>query len=105
MAWWALQEAARHLVLLRLRSAWGGPAQTLAGLEAGIRHWLRPESQQHPEAPRQLLDFLGALERNIHSAAQGSIDRTDPQQAALEFFVSNRKASHLALLPRQMHQV
>ena len=44
-----------------------------------------------------LMEFIGALERNIHSAAEGSVERPQLPQSVLAFFVANRKAGILWL--------
>ena len=57
-AWWAVQEAAKQCVALRLRTHLGGPAQTLAALEQAVlaavaalqqeQPLLQPQAQQAP---------------------------------------------------------
>lgn len=98
LAWWAVQEAAKNVTLSRLRTPFGSPTEFFATLEKGLQQALTVSAEtQHADpypAYRDawlLLEFIDALERNIHSAAEGSVERPQLPQAVLAFFVANQR--------------
>ncbi|CAL8462813.1 g2346 [Coccomyxa elongata] len=103
-ACWAAQESARQCVAARMRTHYGGPAQTFAALEAGLQTRLARAqtsgSVQQEGAATELqstwllLDFMMALERQIQAACEGSCSLPLPPPPALSFFTvaKNRKA-------------
>ena len=104
LAWWAVQEAAKNVTLSRLRTPFGSPTDLFASLEEGLQQALAVSAQtQHadPFPAHQdawlLLEFIDALERNIHSAAEGSVERSQLPQPVLAFFVANCKACQLPM--------
>lgn len=112
-AWWAVQEAGKHCVASRLRTHWGGPAQTLAALERALQaaagqlqleappaedQGARPESgaaaghSEQRQAAALLLLFAHALEQGVTAAASGSgASRAAAPQPAVAFFAANAK--------------
>ena len=107
-AWWAVQEAARHCVSARLRTHFGNPTQTFAALERALQHALtaptadagaptadagRLPGHMFPayQSAWLLLEFMGALERNVHNAYEGSLERESLPAPVLAFFTANRK--------------
>ena len=109
-AWWAVQEAARHCVSARLRTHFGNPTQTFAALERALQHALTAPtadaSAPTADAGRSpgrmfpayrsvwlLLEFMGALERNVHNAYEGGLERESLPAPVLAFFTANRKVS------------
>jgi len=110
-AWWAVQEAAKHLVLSRLRTHFGNPSQTFAALEKALQHSLAPPRREpHPLTTGVegrlhkrchawlLLEFMEAIERNVHNAFEGSLQRQKVPQGVMAFFSANRKVG--AVLPQ-----
>ncbi|XP_058069212.1 uncharacterized protein LOC131218594 isoform X2 [Magnolia sinica] len=105
-AWWAIQEAARHCISVRLRTNLGGPTQTFAALERmllDVAHVLQLDSEQnegnlnissssaHLLPMRLLLDFVEALKKNVYNAYDGSsVLPCAPRQSSL-FFRANKK--------------
>ena len=105
-AWWAVQEAARHCVSARLRTHFGNPTQTFAALERALQHALTaptadagaPTADAGRTFPTYrsvwlLLEFMGALERNIHNAYEGGLERESLPAPVQAFFTTNRKVS------------
>jgi PI-3-kinase-related kinase SMG-1 len=92
-AWWAVQEAAKHLVLSRLRTHFGNPSQTFAGLERALQHSLgtRADSALEHQSAWLLLEFMDAIERSVHNAFEGSLQRHKLPQGVMAFFSANRK--------------
>ncbi|XP_019057389.1 PREDICTED: uncharacterized protein LOC104807342 [Tarenaya hassleriana] len=106
-AWWAVQEAAKFCVATRLRTNFGGPAQTFAALERmllDITHVLQVESKQtdgsinivgssgaHLLPMRLLLDFVEALKKNVYNAYEGSAVLPSATPQSVLFFRANRK--------------
>ena len=107
-AWWVVQEAARQLVAARLRTPLGTPAELFAALERGLQQTLTASSDLHRaeggaldlysshQRAWLLLGFMAALERNVQSAAEGSVERTAQSQPVIAFFAANRKV-HVCL--------
>lgn len=120
--WQVTQEVAKQLVSTRLRSPWGAPTALFAALEKGLHQALL--ASEHPDLAEKgpekrdfkdplyahhrcwlLLEFIDALERNIHNAAEGAVERTQPPQPVLVFFVANQKASHLCSWPSKFQTI
>ncbi|KAH7438500.1 hypothetical protein KP509_04G017600 [Ceratopteris richardii] len=103
-AWWAIQEAAWHCVVVRLRTHLGGPTQTFGVLERmllDVVQSLQADNTQREAgtgAPsiqllpmRLLLEFVDALKKNIHNASEGSLILPNPSPASIQFFHANKK--------------
>ncbi|GAV75069.1 PI3_PI4_kinase domain-containing protein/FATC domain-containing protein [Cephalotus follicularis] len=106
-AWWAIQEAARYCVAMRLRTSLGGPTQTFAALERmllDIAHVLQLDSEQndgglsllgssgaHLLPMRLLLDFVEALKKNVYNAYEGSVVLPSSTRQSTLFFRANKK--------------
>ncbi len=104
-AWWAVQEAAKHLVAVRLRTHHGGPAQTLAALERAVQAAASRLQQDgagngspasvpagRQQAAMLLLLFVHALEQGVScAAAGGGSSRAEAPQPAATFFAANAK--------------
>ncbi|KAL5855729.1 hypothetical protein ACOSQ4_005531 [Xanthoceras sorbifolium] len=106
-AWWAIQEAARFCIAMRLRTNLGGPTQTFAALERmllDIAHVLQLDSEQidgnlsiigssgtHLLPMRLLLDFVEALKKNVYNAYEGSAVLPPATRQSSLFFRSNKK--------------
>ncbi|KAG7583959.1 FATC domain [Arabidopsis suecica] len=106
-AWWAVHEAARFCVSTRLRTNFGGPAQTFAALERmllDITTVLQVDSQQtdgtlnilgssgaHLLPMRLLLDFVEALKKNVYNAYEGTAVLSSAPPQSVLFFRANRK--------------
>ncbi|KAK1275660.1 Serine/threonine-protein kinase TOR [Acorus gramineus] len=104
--WWAIHEAARHCVTIRLRTNLGGPTQTFAALERmllDIPHVLQLDAE-HSEGNlnigssnarllpmRLLLEFLEALKKNVYNAYEGSSIIPSATQQSSMFFRANKK--------------
>lgn len=86
----------------RLRTVFGTPSEFFASLEKALQQALTPS--QAPESQHGnddlfeshqrcwlLLEFVDALERNIHAAAHGSVERSLPGQSAMSFLTANHK--------------
>ncbi|KAL1529840.1 hypothetical protein AB1Y20_000771 [Prymnesium parvum] len=94
--WWAGLEGARFLVASRLRSPYGGPAQTFEGLERMLQAVLAPGDPPSPNAKSResallLLHTLEHLERQIQNAFAGSLALPPPPRQARLFFLNNRR--------------
>ena len=97
--WWAGLEGARFLVVARLRSPYGGPAQTFESLERMLQAALSPEAagdtpsatRASRERTRLLLHTFEHLERQIHNAYAGSLALAPPPRQASVFFLNNRR--------------
>uniref|UniRef100_A0A7N0T1F2 non-specific serine/threonine protein kinase n=1 Tax=Kalanchoe fedtschenkoi TaxID=63787 RepID=A0A7N0T1F2_KALFE len=106
-AFWAIHEASRYCILMRLRTNLGGPTQTFAALERmllDIVHAMQIDTEQqegnmniigssgaHLLPMRLLLDFVEALKKNVFNAYEGSIIlEPAPRQSSL-FFRANKK--------------
>ena len=88
------------MTLSRLRAPFGSPTELFATLEKGLQQALTMSSEAQQTEPYPayhgawlLLEFVDALERNIQSAADGSVERPQLPQSVLAFYVANRKAS------------
>lgn len=88
------------MVLARLRTSFGNPTQTLALLERALQQALATPQRKDPSelyySHRHawlLLEFIDAVERNIHNAAEGAVDRQEPSPPVMAFFAGNRKVS------------
>ena len=107
-AWWSVMEAARSLVNSRLRSPFGGPAQTFEGLDrmlssalpaadksAGNGNGSGPNGggadASSLERLRLILSSLEQLERQVHSACDGSLALPPPPKATKLFFLNNKR--------------
>lgn len=106
-AWWAVHEAARFCVSTRLRTNFGGPAQTFAALERmllDITTVLQVDSEQtdgslnivgssgaHLLPMRLLLDFVEALKKNVYNAYEGTAVLSSALPQSVLFFRANRK--------------
>ncbi|KAL1200865.1 Serine/threonine-protein kinase TOR [Cardamine amara subsp. amara] len=106
-AWWAVHEAARFCVSTRLRTNFGGPAQTFATLERmllDITTVLQVDSEQtdgtmnivgssgaHLLPMRLLLDFVEALKKNVYNAYEGTAVLSSVLPQSSMFFRANRK--------------
>ena len=106
-AWWAVQEAARYCIAMRLRTNLGGPTQTFAALERmllDIADVLQLDSDQidgnlsiigssgtHLRPMRLLLDFVEALKKNVYNAYEGSAILPPANRQSLMFFGANKK--------------
>lgn len=106
-AWWAVQEAARYCIAMRLRTNLGGPTQTFAALERmllDIAHVLQLDSEQidgnlsiigssgtHLLPMRLLLDFVEALKKNVYNAYEGSAILPPANRQSSMFFRANKK--------------
>ncbi|KAM6559139.1 hypothetical protein CsatA_028378 [Cannabis sativa] len=106
-AWWAIHEAARYCIALRLRTNLGGPTQTFAALERmllDISHLLQLDNEQndgnlsmigasgaHLLPMRLLLDFVEALKKNVYNAYEGSIVLPLASHSSSLFFRANKK--------------
>ncbi|XP_062092419.1 uncharacterized protein LOC133798215 [Humulus lupulus] len=105
--WWAIHEAARYCIGLRLRTNLGGPTQTFAALERmllDISHLLQLDNEQndgnlsmigasgaHLLPMRLLLDFVEALKKNVYNAYEGSIVLPLASRSSSLFFRANKK--------------
>ncbi|XP_042417816.1 serine/threonine-protein kinase SMG1-like isoform X2 [Zingiber officinale] len=103
--WWAIHEAARHCVALRLRTNLGGPTQTFADLERmllDIPNVLLLDAEQsdskyiaqsnaHLLTMRLLLDFVEALKKNVYNAYEGSFIFPPCTRQSSIFFRANKK--------------
>ncbi|PON53043.1 Serine/threonine protein kinase [Trema orientale] len=106
-AWWAVHEAARYCIALRLRTNLGGPTQTFAALERmllDIAHLLQLDNEQtdgnlsmigasraHLLPMRLLLDFVEALKKNVYNAYEGSVVLPLASRSSSLFFRANKK--------------
>ncbi|KAK9176984.1 hypothetical protein WN944_029003 [Citrus x changshan-huyou] len=106
-AWWAVQEAARYCIAMRLRTNLGGPTQTFAALERmllDIADVLQLDSDQidgnlsiigssgtHLRPMRLLLDFVEALKKNVYNAYEGSAILPPANRHSSMFFGANKK--------------
>ena len=96
-AWWSVMEAARNLVNSRLRSPFGGPAQTFEGLDRMLSSALPTDKAaggldaSSLERLRLILHSLEQLERQIHNACDGSLALPPPAKTARLFFLNNRR--------------
>ncbi|KAL5562538.1 hypothetical protein UlMin_032285 [Ulmus minor] len=106
-AWWAIHEAARYCIVMRLRTNLGGPTQTFAALERmllDIAHLLQLDNEQndgklsmtgasgaHVLPMRLLLDFVEALKKNVYNAYEGSVVLQAAPRPSSLFFRANRK--------------
>lgn len=106
-AWWAIHEAARFCIAMRLRTNLGGPTQTFAALERmllDIAHLLQLDSEQtdgnlsmvgssgaHLLPMRLLLDFVEALKKNVYNAYEGSAVLPSTTRQSSLFFRANKK--------------
>lgn len=106
-AWWAVHEAARYCIAVRLRTNLGGPTQTFAALERmllDIAHVLQLDSEQidgnlsiigssgtHLLPMRLLLDFVEALKKNVYNAYEGSAVLPPANRQSSLFFRANKK--------------
>lgn len=106
-AWWAVHEAARFCIAMRLRTNLGGPTQTFAALERmllDIAHLLQLDSEQtdgnlsmigssgaHLLPMRLLLDFVEALKKNVYNAYEGSAVLPSATRQSSLFFRANKK--------------
>ena len=97
-AWWSVMESARHLVFSRLRSPFGGPAQTFEGLDRMLTSALPSEGAKGDAAAlerlRLILHALEHLERQIHNACDGSIALPSAPKSSRVFFMNNRRVCH-----------
>ncbi|EXB63651.1 Serine/threonine-protein kinase SMG1 [Morus notabilis] len=106
-AWWAIHEAARYCISMRLRTNLGGPTQTFAALERmllDIAHLLQLDNEQndgnlsmigasgaHLLPMRLLLDFVQALKKNVYNAYEGSVLLPLSTRSSSLFFRANKK--------------
>lgn len=106
-AWWAVHEAARYCISLRLRTNLGGPTQTFAALERmllDVAHLLQLDNEQndgnlsmigasgaHLLPMRLLLDFVEALKKNVYNAYEGSVVLPLASRSSSLFFRANKK--------------
>eukprot|EP00268_Persea_americana_P051260 TRINITY_DN5646_c0_g1_i2.p1 TRINITY_DN5646_c0_g1~~TRINITY_DN5646_c0_g1_i2.p1 ORF type:complete len:2244 (-),score=400.81 TRINITY_DN5646_c0_g1_i2:4866-11339(-) len=105
-AWWAIHEAARHCINMRLRTNLGGPTQTFAALERmllDIAHVLQLDTEQnegklnvgaarvHLLPMRLMLDFVEALKKNVYNAYEGSSVLPCVARQSSLFFRANKK--------------
>ncbi|KAG9455066.1 hypothetical protein H6P81_007970 [Aristolochia fimbriata] len=105
-AWWAIHEAARYCITVRLRTNLGGPTQTFAALERmllDVAHVLKVEaelnegnlnigsSSAHLLPMRLLLDFVEALKKNVYNAYDGSFVLPSVTRQSSLFFRANKK--------------
>ncbi|KAJ7561858.1 hypothetical protein O6H91_03G044300 [Diphasiastrum complanatum] len=105
-AWWAVNEAARHCITVKLRTHLGGPTQTFAAIERillEIPQQVQTELGQREgfSSPsisnlqllpmRLLLEFVEGLQKNIYNAYEGSVILPTPQPASVLFFRANKK--------------
>lgn len=105
-AWWAIHEAARHCINVRLRTNLGGPTQTFAALEhmlLDIAHVLQLDTEQnegnlnlgaarvHLLPMRLMLDFVEALKKNVYNAYEGSSVLPCAARQSSLFFRANKK--------------
>ncbi|XP_068658136.1 uncharacterized protein [Aristolochia californica] len=105
-AWWAIHEAARYCITVRLRTNLGGPTQTFAALERmllDVAHVLKVEAEQnegnlnigsssaHLLPMRLLLDFVEALKKNVYNAYDGSFVLPSVTRQSSLFFRANKK--------------
>jgi hypothetical protein len=97
--WWGGAEAARFLVHARLRSPFGGPAQTFEGMEKMLTAALPAGGAGGPgavsgaslERLRLLLHTFEQLERQVTNACDGSLALPPPPNAARLFFANNQR--------------
>ncbi|XP_078430572.1 uncharacterized protein LOC144702411 [Wolffia australiana] len=104
--WWSIHEAARHCVGLRLRTNFGGPAQTFAALERMLLDvsqvlLLENEHKQsdsntgfsriHLLPMRLLLNFVESFKKNVYNAYEGSYILPCPSRQSSLFFRANKK--------------
>jgi PI-3-kinase-related kinase SMG-1 len=108
-AWWAVQEASRHCITVRLRTHLGGPTQTFAALERmlldvpqicqtdggqrdGVGSSTASSSSSFQLLPmRLLLEFVESLKKNMYNAYEGSAVLPSAPSSSTLFFRSNRK--------------
>ncbi|XP_059647736.1 uncharacterized protein LOC132294033 [Cornus florida] len=106
-AWWAIHEAARYCITMRLRTNLGGPTQTFAALERmllDIAHVLQLDAEQsdgninivgssyaHLLPMRLLLDFVESLKKNVYNAYDGSTVLPCASRQSSLFFRANKK--------------
>ncbi|CAN8270818.1 unnamed protein product [Cochlearia groenlandica] len=106
-AWWAVHEAARFCISTRLRTNFGGPAQTFAAIERmllDITTVVQVNSEQtdgslkivgtsgaHLLPMRLLLDFVEALKKNVYNAYEGTAVLSSALPQSVQFFRANRK--------------
>ncbi|CAM8907066.1 unnamed protein product [Rhodiola kirilowii] len=106
-AFWAIHEASRYCILMRLRTNLGGPTQTFAALERmllDILHVMQIDTDQregnlnivglsgaHLLPMRLLLDFVEALKRNVFNAYEGSVILAPVPRQSSMFFRANKK--------------
>ncbi|EEF43338.1 conserved hypothetical protein [Ricinus communis] len=106
-AWWAIQEAARYCIAMRLRTNLGGPTQTFAALERmllDIAHVLQLDIEQNDGnlnligssgarllPMRLLLEFVEALKKNVYNAYEGSAILPSVTRQSSLFFRANKK--------------
>ncbi|KAH7664951.1 Non-specific serine/threonine protein kinase protein [Dioscorea alata] len=102
--WWSIHEAARQCVALRLRTNFGGAAQTFAALERmllDIPNTLLLDTEQsestlgsssaHLLPMRLLLDFVEALKKEVYNAYEGSSLLPSSTRQSSLFFRANKK--------------
>ncbi|WOK92232.1 serine/threonine-protein kinase SMG1-like isoform X1 [Canna indica] len=103
--WWSIHEAARHCIVLRLRTNLGGPTQTFAALERmllDVPNVLLLDAEQgdskyiassnsHLLPMRLLLDFVEALKKNVYNAYEGSFILPPCTRQSSLFFRANKK--------------
>ncbi|GAB4817948.1 hypothetical protein N2152v2_004994 [Parachlorella kessleri] len=96
-ATFVVHEAARQFVAARLKTHFGGPAQTLAALEQGLQRLAAGHAVEKASAANHLLpswlflEFLHSLEQGVFNAYEGSVGRPAAQAGALAFFAGNKK--------------
>lgn len=106
-SWWAIHEAARFCISMRLRTNLGGPTQTFAALERmllDIAHLLQLDTEQndgtlniigssctHLLPMKLLLDFVEALKKRVYNAYDGSIVLPPANRQSSLFFRANKK--------------
>ncbi|KAM0938032.1 putative non-specific serine/threonine protein kinase [Dioscorea sansibarensis] len=104
--WWSIHEAARQCVALRLRTNFGGAAQTFAALErmlSDIPNTLFLDTEQsesnltvgsssaHLLPMWLLLDFVEALKKEVYNAYEGSSVLPSSTRQSSLFFRANKK--------------
>lgn len=111
-AWWAVQEASRYCVTVRLRTHLGGPTQTFAALERMLldvpqlcqtngvpREGVLGNKALFPSAQflamRLLLEFVEDLKKEIFNAYEGALVMPCAPTSSTLFFRANRKVKLL----------
>ena len=113
-AWWAVQEVARHCVSARLRTHFGNASETLALLEKCLRAAARPKANAQLAVAAAagagtsgggggggsvgimtsswlLLELMGAIERSLYNAYEGTATLPPPGKTAASFFRANQR--------------